>query len=439
MKFKQSGLARLYNKVQSHDCGCITAYCSKEYDDNRVVLKVYTKKENQDRNRQLLALLLRKGHGVTSVEGGYIENFGTKEAEFVGEHTFFVEDMEDSGNLKQDLQELGAKFNQDSILFIPQGGVNATLVGTNNAWPGLGSEEPVGSFTGGKDGELFSKKGNRPFIFGESVEEHIPPEGAMGRWALKSTVGWLENKLKKEGIMNIKLTKDHFIEGQIIEAGTTVQVGMKESYDLSLSKALGGTLIYIDDSAERLSFQGVMEHLIDFNSNLWLGTADYIPRIIVADREQEALEILEVDARGDDYDNEVQLDSLLSIDTSIADRSIITRVYDRGEGREVVDFGRWTNEREDDLSIKDLTRFIQNRREETQYMDGYYSWGKKDFASQYMENTGQIFLKWIPNDSNNVDSPYFVSISWGSNSDILSDAEIEFYGDIWMGNISFNY
>jgi hypothetical protein len=57
------------------------------------------------------------------------------------------------------LEMLAQKFCQDSVLLIPQGGEGAYLKGTNNAWPGLGVSEKVGSFTAGKEAEFMTRVG----------------------------------------------------------------------------------------------------------------------------------------------------------------------------------------------------------------------------------------------------------------------------------------
>ena len=57
--------------------------------------------------------------------------YGTDKAKEVGEHTYFIVDSEDTGNLEKDLRSLGEEFDQDSILFIPKGGEKSTLFGTN--------------------------------------------------------------------------------------------------------------------------------------------------------------------------------------------------------------------------------------------------------------------------------------------------------------------
>jgi len=70
--------------------------------------------------------LLDKKYDVVRVQGKYIENYGKPDAVEVGENVFFVIDAYDKGELLKDFRELGEKFQQDSILFIPKGGNKKT-------------------------------------------------------------------------------------------------------------------------------------------------------------------------------------------------------------------------------------------------------------------------------------------------------------------------
>lgn len=185
MNINESSLSRLQKHMKDHDTGTITAFrfandCGKG--------KEYTKKENLQRNKSLLAKLQNKRYGVTSVKGSYIENFGTKDAKEVGENVFFVVDLQDNGNLLKDLQKLGEEFEQDSILFIPKGGTKSELHETNKCKLGYPGYKKIQRFTKrslGDKGEFFTKVKGRPFIFKENLEisEHLLPQGFFGRWA----------------------------------------------------------------------------------------------------------------------------------------------------------------------------------------------------------------------------------------------------------------
>lgn len=214
----ESSLFRLKNHITKHDCGTITAFRSfvfetdkpyeldqslidqynKAQDDNdtdvinklRTEYKV-TRKQNLIRNMALKADLIKK-YDVTVVQGKYVENYGTEFAQEVGETVFFVVDSQDKGTLKKDLQELGAKYFQDSVLFITKGGVSSELIGTSpiNRQPELGDSWKLGKSVFGKSGEFMTKVKGRPFVF-ESDDINIITSGLnlntlgtsrMGRW-----------------------------------------------------------------------------------------------------------------------------------------------------------------------------------------------------------------------------------------------------------------
>lgn len=171
----ESSLSRIHNKLQNHACGAITAYRGE-----------YTYKQNQERNRILLAKLQRAGYQVTSIRGTYIENHGSDDAKDVNENSFFVvakSEGSDGGRLEHTLCKLGEEFDQDTILSIPYG-QSAKLIGTthrDNSFLGFGQTAKVGKFKGGKVAEFMSKIGDRSFTF-EAIKL---PDSNMGKWAMK--------------------------------------------------------------------------------------------------------------------------------------------------------------------------------------------------------------------------------------------------------------
>jgi hypothetical protein len=166
---KESGLSRVYNLTQTHDYGTITAY---RYAPECGTSTPYSHKENQQRNQSLLAKLRAKGYGVTSIKGSYIENYGTSQAREVGENSFLVVDIQDSGTLKATLISLGEQFEQDSIIF-GQKSKAGVLIGTNHCpggYPGYGQEVKQGGAIFGQTGEFMSRVSGRPFVFAENAE-----------------------------------------------------------------------------------------------------------------------------------------------------------------------------------------------------------------------------------------------------------------------------
>jgi hypothetical protein len=172
---KESSLSRIKSKIDSHATGAITAFRGS-----------FTKSQNQQRNKKLLAMIMRRGFQVTTVKGSYIEDFGTDSAKEVGETSFFVvnpQEGSDGGALENELIKYGKMFDQDSILSVPFKGA-AKLIGTNGSdFPGYNKSVAVGSAGYGKSGEFFSRVNGRSFNFSEG--EHIAPSSKNGRWALK--------------------------------------------------------------------------------------------------------------------------------------------------------------------------------------------------------------------------------------------------------------
>jgi hypothetical protein len=179
----ESSLSRLWRHNEEHDCGALTAF---RVGRNCGEGESYTKKENNQRNKSLLAKLKSKGYGVTKLLGKYPEG-----GKSVTETSWFVVDLNDTGKLEADLKRLGEEFEQDSILYIPKGaikikGVTADLIGTNrceNNWLGYGKREKFAKGKLGYDSPIYTSYVNgRPFLFEGIGEEVKSPAGGMGVW-----------------------------------------------------------------------------------------------------------------------------------------------------------------------------------------------------------------------------------------------------------------
>jgi len=169
----ESSISRTYEHILEHDTGFLTAFRDNTKDTTKCMNDHSKTLKNFERNRQLKAVLLNKGYGVTAVDGTYIEDFGTEAAKEVKEDSLFVVNLKDNPNFKADLRGLSEHFCQDSFLFIPRGGEQSVLVGTNKAeFPGYGNEEETGSFLGGQEGEFMTRvgKSKRPIKFAEGLE-----------------------------------------------------------------------------------------------------------------------------------------------------------------------------------------------------------------------------------------------------------------------------
>lgn len=155
----EAGLARVKDHMDKYDTGMLTAFRD-----------VNTREENKAANRRMLAWLMNKGYGVITVKGAYVMNSGTDEAKEVGETSFLVVDRNNTGKLHDDLKYLGKKFEQESVLLIDKGGVNARLLGTStiSKFLSYGETMKVGQGKFGKaSGDFFSRIRGRQFAFEE--------------------------------------------------------------------------------------------------------------------------------------------------------------------------------------------------------------------------------------------------------------------------------
>lgn len=160
----ESSLNRVREAWKEHDTGTITGF--RGFHDCGNGPRI-TKNENKGRNSVLRSMILAKGYGLTKVKGSWLEN-GTDE---VGEASYFVVDLKDTGNLKKDLISFGKKFDQDAITFAEANG-DYYAISTNtcpDSWPGfgvIGKEERLGMPKFGKTGiNGFSRVNKRAFVF----------------------------------------------------------------------------------------------------------------------------------------------------------------------------------------------------------------------------------------------------------------------------------
>jgi hypothetical protein len=181
----ESSLSRLWTHNEKHDCGAITAFRVAEDCGEG---EKYTSSDNKKRNRSLMSKLKSKGYGLTQLKGTYPE--GGKEAK---EDSFFVVDLQETGDLLNDLKKLGAEFEQDSVLFVPKGAINgegekAFLLGTNNCpkgWPGMGKKDIFAGGKLGKTSKIYTSKVNgRPFMFESVLDKVYTPGSGYGWWSL---------------------------------------------------------------------------------------------------------------------------------------------------------------------------------------------------------------------------------------------------------------
>lgn len=166
MIITESSLSRIWSKTQESDCACISAFRGG-----------LTKSENKARSSQLLQNLLHLGYSVTKIKGSYIEKTEDGKDIEVSEDSYFVANLGHDQRFVKNIKKLGFKYDQDSVLIVPQGGKDAYLFGTNTTgYPGKGVKEKVGSASYGKiTQEYFSRVGGRAFEF-KMLKESIDYE-----------------------------------------------------------------------------------------------------------------------------------------------------------------------------------------------------------------------------------------------------------------------
>tara|TARA_R100000908_G_C3714015_1_gene119510 strand:+ start:210 stop:842 length:633 start_codon:yes stop_codon:yes gene_type:complete len=178
---KESGLSRVLQHIEAHDCAILTAFRNDPKDMSKCVKgsvddndeEGNTKALNKRRNRDLKAILLGLDYGVTAVDGSYIENFEQQDQIEVKEDSLFTVNLNDDPDFVKNVQEMAEKFCQDSVIIIPQGGKDAYLLGTNNSdFPGYGEKVEVGNLKMGKEAEFMTRVNNRPFTFGEGLQTY---------------------------------------------------------------------------------------------------------------------------------------------------------------------------------------------------------------------------------------------------------------------------
>ena len=190
----ESSLSRLHKHISNHDSAIITAFRHDTASPTGCAAEVPSSGQdeesplaaNKKRNKELKAVLLRKGYGVTRIDGSYIEDFDDPaNRKEVSEESYFVANLKGDPEFLATIDKLGKIFCQDSVLIIPQGGTGAYLLGTNDTWPGLGAKETVGDFKGGKEAEFMSRVKKRPFVFREvgEVTETYSQLSRNSKWA----------------------------------------------------------------------------------------------------------------------------------------------------------------------------------------------------------------------------------------------------------------
>jgi hypothetical protein len=201
-QLNESGLSRVWQHMQEHDCAILTAHRSDQNDMTQCTKSALVPEEgenNKTRNRDLKGVLLGMNIGVTKVDGSYVEDFDTPIAKEVSEDSLFCVNLKDSPDFFETIHKLGERYCQDSVLCIPQGGKGAYLMGTNNAeFPGFGKKMDVGGVKMGGEAEFMSRVNNRPMTFAEGQSPVILETYQQLPKNQRMAVRAITNKFKNE-------------------------------------------------------------------------------------------------------------------------------------------------------------------------------------------------------------------------------------------------
>ena len=128
-----------------------------------------SKKENKARAKQLDRDIRGRGlPGATKVSGRWDEkDKKTGETKKVKERSHVVTSGKKSKRkFKKEVEKLGKKYDQDSVLIQRKKGGSATLKGTNKSdWPGYKKNEKTGKMKPGRTGEFDTKIKKKTFTY----------------------------------------------------------------------------------------------------------------------------------------------------------------------------------------------------------------------------------------------------------------------------------
>ena len=176
----ESGLSRVHQLFQEHDCALITAFRGSR-----------GRKTNEELNHELKGALLGKGYGVTAMDGAFIEKFGQPEAKIIkGEDSWFVVNLKDDPDFKSNIIKAGRHYDQDSVLLKERGSEEAYYYGTNaTGKPGLDKIDQCGIFRGGKSGQFMTAIKGRPFVFEAESDFNFSTRGRFFPRDVKNVFG----------------------------------------------------------------------------------------------------------------------------------------------------------------------------------------------------------------------------------------------------------
>ena len=185
----EDSIAELCTKYAVSDSGAIS--CIKEfYEEGKA-----------ERSAELKAVLIGAGYSVTTVNGLYIENSGTKEARQKKAHMFVVFDRHKTGSLKRDLTKLGSLYGQDAVTYHEASSGCSYLIGTSKK---PGSKPPCGQEVR-LEGRLFGRNGTCPAS--ASGIPFVFQSAAMGEHGFDDVLSSYSGVWHKQALSNLAKKK----------------------------------------------------------------------------------------------------------------------------------------------------------------------------------------------------------------------------------------
>lgn len=177
-------------------------------------------KEQAKREKYELQEWLRaNGYAYTKFDGYYREQEMPQASR---EDSLLIVDINDKGNLKELIQQLGAKYGQESVLFRPKGADSKSML-IKTTPKGMGKETPQASGTdyGKKGGAAWSEIGGRAFgdkidipdSFWNDEEEEMPQIIVKGSEILYNKKGracGIKIEIKDQGSLYMKRKGSHW-------------------------------------------------------------------------------------------------------------------------------------------------------------------------------------------------------------------------------------
>lgn len=203
--------SRVYNKLKNGTCAMMTAYRGTN-----------SHTENERRQKSLKQELQKLGYSFNEFNGYYIEYTRDSEAKPQLEKSLLIypKSLKD---FKENIIELGTKYDQDTILYIKDG--EGFLIGATGNDPDFpkGQEVSIGKVTASKIAQIYSERNGKTFIF-----ESMQPDGMFSGYAFKATEN---NRITENDTMKEAKEKIEAKIKSLIERGETPFI--KENQELT--------------------------------------------------------------------------------------------------------------------------------------------------------------------------------------------------------------